>query len=268
MTASATSLQDYLAEMEIDALFVGPWQTSEFAAAIADLNDGQSCPQFATVSAAAKALMELEVAPELLLLAQTLPGTVLQEDIDRLQKLAPLARIVVVAGTWCEGELRTGQPPRGVLRLYWYELRPWWQAAQRRLAAGLCPSWSQPLDHFQSGRFCADAMVPTLPGTIAVDATDISVFESLAAAIQQTGAAAVWARSQANFHATVGIWDGGQLGPSELTRLKEFCAAVDGNVVALLDFPRIEHVAAVRAAGASAVFGKPYVVQEVLAALV
>lgn len=270
MTASSPNslaLQDCTAVVKIDALFVGPWQMAEFATAGSSLEQWQSFPQRATIEQACESLSQLEVAPELILLAQPLPSAIRQSEVDRLQQLAPLARIVVVAGTWCEGELRTGQPLRGVLRLYWYELAPWWQAAERRLAEGMCPSWSQPLDHYQSGRYCDNATVPTLPGTVAVDAADHSVFAAWADSIQQSGGTALWAKPQAEVHAAAGIWDGGQLGSTELVRLREFCAAIPGNVVALVDFPRVEHIAAARDAGAAAVFGKPYVVEEVLAAL-
>lgn len=267
MAASTTTLQDAPTGVKIDALFVGPWHLPEFAVGLAPLQERSSFPHAASAIDACEMIEAMEVAPELMLLAQPLPGTVRQADVDRLQQLAPLARVVIVAGTWCEGELRTGHPPRGVLRLYWYELASWWQAAQRRIAGGLCPSWSQPLDHFQAGRFCADGALPALPATVAVDAEDRAVFAALADAVGEAGASAVWAKPQAAVDADAGIWDGGQLGAKELDRLRRFCRRISGNVVALLDFPRVEHFDAAHEAGAAVVFGKPYVVEEVLAAL-
>ncbi len=252
-----------------EAIIIGPWHTPEFAAALAKLEEGQSLERLADIEAACELLASAEVAPELILLAQPLPGAVRQQEVDRLQQLAPLARIVVVSGTWCEGELRTGNPPAGVLRLYWYELAPWWQAAQRRLSVGRCPAWSAPLDHPQAGRFAVDETIDqlTAPSTVAIKAEDFAVFECLAAGLYASGASAVWARSENPPQAAAGIWDGGQLSDRELHRLSRFCQQVDGPVVALLDFPRVEHFAAARAAGAAAVFAKPYVMEEVLAAL-
>ena len=247
------------------AITIGPWYIPEFATALANIEAEQPLEQFANVELACDFLAAAEVAPELIFWAQPLPGTVAQQKVNRLQPLAPLARIVVVAGSWCEGELRTGQPPSGVLRLYWYELAPWWQAAQRRWAAGMCPAWSAPLDHPQAGRYEIDATIDGLatPSIVAIDA-EFAVFECLADAI---GKAAVWARNEDSPQALAGIWDGGQLGKRELRRLGRFCRQVDGPVVALLDFPRIEHFAQARAVGAATVFAKPYVVEEVLAAL-
>jgi len=67
-----------------------------------------------------------------------------------------------------------------------------------------------------------------------------------------------------------GIWVGGQLDGQEVRQLKEFCQKIRdhrGQVVALLDFPRAEHVQQARDAGARAVFGKPYVLYEVVEAV-
>jgi hypothetical protein len=252
-----------------EVIAIGPWHTPEFATALANLEDEQSLQKLARIEAAYELLTSADVAPELVLLAQPLPGAVRQQEVDRLQRLAPLARIVIVSGTWCEGELRTGNPPAGVLRLYWYELAPWWQAAQRRWSAGLCPAWSAPLDHPQAGRYAIDATIDQLamPSTVAIDAEDFAVFECLAGALDASGAVATWAQNDDLSQASAGIWDGGQLNDRELPRLGRFCLQVKGPVVALLDFPRVEHVVAARAAGAIAVFAKPYVMEEVLAAL-
>ena len=254
---------------QIEAITVGPWHTPEFATALANFEDGQSLHQLASIEQTCGLLSTAEVAPELILLAQPLPGTVRQQEVDRLQRLAPLARIVLVAGSWCEGELRTGSPPVGVLRLYWYELAPWWQAALRRLSAGLCPAWSAPLDHPQAGRYSIDATIDdlTMPSIVAIGADDFAVFECLADALAASGASAIWARSDDPVKGAAGIWDGGQLSDRELERLGRFCRQVLGPVVALLDFPRVEHIIEARAAGAVAVFPKPFVVEEVLAAL-
>lgn len=251
------------------ALAVGPWHTPQFSAALAEVQELQSCRKSTTIEEACELLAAVEIAPELILLAQPLPGAVRQRDVDRLQRLAPLARVVIVAGTWCEGELRTGLPPVGALRLYWYELAPWWYAAERRLAAGLASAWSAPLDHPQAGRYVASRSANELavPSPVAVHADDFSVYETLADALAVEGVEAIWTRGTTTSSARAGIWDGGQLSDRELERLRRCCTQVAGPVVAMLDFPRVEHIAQARAAGAVAVFAKPYVVDEVFAAL-
>ncbi len=263
-TDSSLEIDDRL----IDALIVGPWRQSEFQLAVRSIEPWHDFPHVESVPEACRALAQSDVAPELILIAQPLPGLVRQNDVDQLQQLAPLARILVVVGSWCEGGLRTDSPPTGVLRLYWYELASWWHAAQDRLSAGKFPSWSLPLDHLQAGRFCSDSVSTELTQTVAIHAEDYSVFETLAESLQLAGALPIWANRTESARARAGIFDGAQLDARQLEELNVFCTQVEGKVTLLLDFPRQEHVDQAHAAGASAVFGKPYVVEEVLASLV
>ena len=46
------------------------------------------------------------------------PGQFSCEAIDRIRTRAPLARLVGLLGSWCEGEVRSGQPWPGTIRIY------------------------------------------------------------------------------------------------------------------------------------------------------
>ena len=268
-------------------LFVGNWQGREFVAATSGLPDACDWPCAAAIDEACDLLRNCQQPPELIFLAQPLPGIYCQADIDRLQQLVPLTRIVVVVGSWCEGELRTGSPPSGVIRLYWYDFSSWWHAAIRRRDAGLCPPWSLPLDHVQAGRWSpANDFVPSkVPSksssllSVMIDAADFSVYETLSTALNNFGILSHWQGREENTTpaasttpsttptTTAGIWDGGQLGARELKHLTNFCRQTNGPVIALLDFPRLEHFEKSQAAGAAAVFAKPYIVEEIVTAL-
>src|SRR5689334_21081356 len=63
---------------------------------------------------------------ELVVVAQSRPGAVPFGEVERVMRAAPLAGVVALLGSWCEGEARTGRPWRGVQRLYWYEFPAWW----------------------------------------------------------------------------------------------------------------------------------------------
>jgi len=256
-------------------LAIGPWHEREFAAALTDIPVSRDWPAVtntvANIDSACDALTHSEQLPELIFLAQPLPGYYLQADIDRLQQLVPLTRLVIVAGTWCEGELRTGTPPTGAIRLYWYELSTWWQAALRRLDASLCPLWSLPLDHAQAGRCSTEThkQAPTkLETTIRIDAADFAVYETLVASLRTFGITCYHEKTNSTCTPTAGIWDGGQLSERELQRLTSFCRQVAGPVVALLDFPRVEHYQQAQSAGAAAVMAKPYILEELVGALI
>ena len=262
-----------LSVTETRVLLVGNFSTREFSAAIAEFAAAESWPRVAHVSAAADLLASSEQPPELIFLAQPSPATYRQADIDRLQQCSPLTRQVIVAGTWCEGELRTGNPLHGVIRLYWYEWKSWWEAASRRQDARYCPHWSQPLEHPQSGRWAADKLTlsaPLVTQNVSIDCGDYTVYETLAAGLRAYGIDARWNRAktaQPLPAPAAGIWDGGQLSERELYQLASFCQAIDGPVVALLDFPRVEHLALAQTAGVSASYAKPYVVEELALAM-
>ena len=268
-------------------LAVGDWQGREFVAATSGLSVARDWSHASSINEACDLLRNCQQPPELIFLAQPLPGIYCQGDIDRLQQVVPLTRLVVVVGSWCEGELRTGSPPSGVIRLYWYEFSSWWQAAIRRRDADLCPPWSLPLDHVQAGRWSPVNDVAPLKApskntallSVTIDAADFTVYETLSAALSNFGILSHWQGRDENATpaastapattptTTAGIWDGGQLGARELKHLTKFCRQTNGPVIALLDFPRLEHFKQARAAGAAAVFAKPYIVKELVAAL-
>jgi hypothetical protein len=113
-----------------------------------------------------------------------------------------------------------------------------------------------------------------LSGVVAVDCQLLATFESLRESLQPYGADCRWVRRGQPFdwpgETAVGIWDGGQLDPQELADFRRFADAIAqryGVTLALVDFPRREHWELVRAAGGTAVLGKPYVAHE-LACLV
>ena len=99
----------------ISVLLVGDAERAEFAAIFQWLREhGETtvAPDFAA------AMQELEARdgdPELIVLAQSWPGQFSPKQIERLRRLAPLARVDELLGSWCEGETRTGRPPGGTL---------------------------------------------------------------------------------------------------------------------------------------------------------
>ncbi len=276
-------------ELQVTVLAIGPWSQGEFHCALSQIMASRHWNHEADIDAALVSLESGATCPELILLAQPTPGASAAASVANLQKRAPLARIVVVAGTWCEGEIRTGKPLPGVLRLYWYELAGWWYRAIGLLKKGEIPTWSVPPDgliagrcrqsHFVTGENSfsnnRDPEVEILSGEVAIDCSGYSTFEALATAFACYGAQCYWLRrgsaTEWPTELVAGIWDGGQLDPPEIKRLREFSTEVHhrgGVCLALLDFPRREHLATVPEAGCEVVLGKPYVVEELVALLV
>ncbi len=102
-------------------LVIGDLEQTEFAAAGQWLSRRADCRVFAN-AASALAAITLQGGgrnPDAILFVQSRPGQISQLDVERLFAASPLARLVGLIGPWCEGELRSGQPWKGVARISW-----------------------------------------------------------------------------------------------------------------------------------------------------
>jgi hypothetical protein len=221
-----------------------------------------------------------DTTPELIVVAQSRPGSVRLADVEQLRRQSPLAGIVALVGTWCEGETRTGRPWPGVLRLYWYEFPVWFQRQLRLRAAGRCPEWSQ-FDFAlpaAASKLLSDCGLPIggkmSRGVIQLSAASRETADALSDALELTGYATVWQRTGESTPfvrgAVAGVWDGGQLEARESDDLTMFCRRLERNhapVIAILDFPRRDRVERALQCGAAAVLGKPWRVEDLLATI-
>lgn len=61
------------------------------------------------------------LTPTAVVWLQSRPGEFRQREIDFVAECDPLARPIVIAGCWSEGEPRSGKPLTGVTRAYWHQ---------------------------------------------------------------------------------------------------------------------------------------------------
>lgn len=157
-------------------------------------------------------------------------------------------------GVWCEGEERTGRIAPGWRRVFWHA----W------------PIWFTRWLHGQAGENAA-----SLEGVVvSVQSSDSEDAKAVRAALTPMGARVVWGRHSAVISVgeqpAVGLWVGKQLSGSEADSLNQYCQRMSrsgGRVIALLDFPRPETVAAAEAIGADFVIGKPYRYEDIVSAV-
>lgn len=254
----------------VEAWLVGDWSSGEFQFLRSEMEELAELAHVESLEIASLNIEEHDEAPELILLALPRPGSVDQSEVDALVRQSPLTRIVAVAGTWCEGELRTGRPLTGVVRLYWHELPRWWRAAKAALAAGESPPWSVALDNPLAGREITEpTYVVARPAHVIVDSVDHAVFTALSTALLPYGLQGQWQPrhrperwdSSTAANCAVAIWDGSQLDAKELANLTAFAERMSEqgvSVIALLDFPRAEHMEMARKVGVAEVIAKPY----------
>jgi CheY-like chemotaxis protein len=240
-------------------LFIGDRNRAEFRQAVADLEAWGHVDSFAGAEWAAVALAAGETTADLIVLAQAYPGQFSAAEVDRLRQAAPLARLVVLLGVWCEGEMRTGRPHPAVIRIYGHQ----WPARCRqeldRLRDGGGSTWALPVTATEEERLLAiaDSPLPVGQGLVAIFTHRPQMGAWLADACRSCGYATAALRPPHAARvqgATAVIYDGHDFA-GELRPLARGLAPA--RVIALLDFPRSEDRARAAACGAAAVLAKP-----------
>ncbi len=243
-------------------LLVGASISGELRTAIDAIRTRVTVISRATIAEALDWLREPSSAIEAVFLLAARPGLFTVEQIEQLHRAAPLARLVAVLGTWCEGELRTGKPWPGVLRVPWHHLDAVvsrWLTDRSATSAWHLPRTATPADQLLFESHPARANSPQR--LIGIQAAQLADFEALADALECAGYASVWWRAPARLHATrpaAIVWDFVHFGPQERALFERHRPAAEIPCIALLGFPRLEHIRHLEAAGVCACLGKPF----------
>jgi hypothetical protein len=257
----------------ISVLFVGDSERTEFAAIFQWLRDHSQAIAAPDFAAALRQLETSDGDSELIVLAQSWPGQFSPKQIERLRRLAPLARMSELLGSWCEGESRTGRPPGGTLRNYWHQWLPRMAPEFQRAARGERPVWSLPTTATEDERLLATAeaatpaLTTTAPtattrGLIAILLRNAAMAQTLCDTCAERGYASIWLpEGRGTYLAGVqaAIWDAPPAVDSWAGTLANVRRDLKGApIIALANFPRVEDIERLRAAGAAAVVSKPF----------
>lgn len=254
--------------MPVSVLVIGETDREEFREASDALRPTEYVRHVPDLDAAAALLADEETAADVIVLAQAYPGQYPAESIDRLRQLAPLARIVALLGSWCEGESRSGRPVPGVVRVPWHQFPARSARELARLADGFGSVWGLPATAGEDERVLASAerALPQSEGLVAVYSPEFEMYDWLAEAVRRRGQSAVWLRPRQPIHvrgARAAVFDGLECDGEELDTLRRLAARVHpAPVVALMPFPRTQDCDRVRAAGASALLAKPLAIDD------
>lgn len=243
--------------------------------AVGDLESAEFAQSLTAVRSASK-LRSLSVAelsdPEqlaalqfdLLLVCQSRPGSVSGDWLEPLRMAHPLAGMVVLLGTWCEGEMRTGQPLPFCERIFWYQFEAWWSRNHSRWCEGRPTSWQWGVASPELG----ERQLPEARGLVAIETRDFDSAETLLVVCEELGLAGCWSPAGRGRPVcsppAAGIWVGGQLDADEEPKLADFRRWLPPSapLVVLLDFPRLDRVTRARELGATAVLGKPWTLEQ------
>ncbi len=211
-------------------------------------------------------------SPDVILLLQNRPGQWSAEMVERLHARWPLARLVALLGSWCEGEPRTGRPLPGVARVLWHQ----WEAVFGRYweSAGDAPHpWRLPRTQAATEPFLADVIEPARGSRlssprplVAIEAVETAGFEALADACRAAGYAVARWRADAPREvqgAAVLVWDEPGWSHEDLDRLQScVLGAAEVPVIAILGMLRWEDWVRARGLGAAVVLAKPFVLAD------
>jgi hypothetical protein len=182
---------------ELAILCVGRTDRSEFRDVLPVLTAWGSVSTAPTARAAQTQLAHESPTPDLIVFAQSYPGEFTDEQIDDLRRQAPLARLVALLGTWCEGEMRSGTPWSGAVRVYWHEWKPHCHLEMERLLTGRESLWSLPPTACEEERCLAIAVRKHGQGAGLVDilTEQYDLYDLLAAACFERGFTPRWRRN-------------------------------------------------------------------------
>lgn len=253
---------------ELAILLVGDTDRTEFREARKVLDELGRVWPLGDVPSAIVALQSDQLAPDVIVFAQAFPGQFSPEAVDRLRRRAPLARILGLMGSWCEGEMRTGNPWPAAIRIYWHQWAPQLSREIGDLLNGTCSTWALPITASEEERFLLLADRPTSKreGLIAISTPLYDVQDWLSKACARRGYSTIWLQPHRSVRVggvSAAILDADECLGEELRGLRSLADSLaPAPIIVLMDFPRVEDCRRALSGGAKAVLSKPLLVED------
>ncbi len=257
----------------LSILLIGRTHRAEFREAAAHLAHYGQVLTACDTAEAEDLLAEGLPAADLIVLAQSFPGEISVRALDCLRRLAPLSRIVGLMGSWCEGEVRSGEPWPAVIRVYWHQWRDRCANELARLGSHRPAAWALPATATEEERLLLDSRepLPTGTGLVVVRSAGFEMADWLCDACRRQGYAVLWLdqrRIPRIEGATAGLLDLPDAGEEDFAELQQFAAQLrPAPVLALMHFPRTQDVRRAMQHGAAGVLSKPLQIEDLLGRL-
>jgi hypothetical protein len=242
-------------------LLVGAIDFHEFRGAVGWLRAHTQLDAVRTVAEAVERCENRQADWHTIVVAQSRPGEFVQRDVDQLSRTMPLAQLIALLGSCCEGETRSGRPWPGVVRVYWHQFVA--RAATELRRDDTATSWQLPRtasDAERTDHALRDRPQPA-EGLIAICTNQVVFFDALASACRVAGYSSVWTTSEharSAQDAVALLWHGQLRADSEFQQLQRLTARSPRTpLIVLMGFPRYDHVQRATAAGAAAVLPIP-----------
>jgi CheY-like chemotaxis protein len=251
---------------ELSVFFVGRME-HELASCPELMSPGSAIRRFEDPRSAAAYLVKSESAPDLIVLAESRPGQFSSLAIHELRRLAPLARIWRLLGSWCEGEKRTGKPPAGCTSTLWHQWQPRATRAMACMLDGDCPPWGLPVTATPDEQTLAlsEQPLPRGSGAIVICAYHAETASALADACRLAGYDSTVVSDVQTWNADGAmavLWDmpANQVEERSFRKLRVNAGGVP--IFALMSFPRAADIERAVAAGIAGVISKPFLLRD------
>jgi len=260
------------AEWPLRTLLVGDTGREELRECVAQIRQRTHATDAATEDDALAAAANGR-PPDLIVIATARPGEFSHAAVEALRRSAPLARIVGLLGSWCEGESRSGHPWPAVPRIYWHGWSAWFERELATLADGRCGTLSLPLTATDEERLLhvGASWHAEARGVIGIYSREREAAAMLAAACRSFGYD-VQRLDSLNDSATgpwaAAIWDTSTPDQNCCEELRTLTGRwPDAPWIAIASFPREEDIKRAQSCGAQTIVAKPFVLDDLHAAL-
>ncbi|HEY1603307.1 MAG TPA: response regulator [Pirellulales bacterium] len=253
------------ARWPLHVLLIGDAARREFRECVAQIRSRTQAIEIVRLD---EALGSMAYEPDLIVLLAGRPGEFAAGEVERLWSWAPLARIVALTGSWCEGESRTGRPWPAVPRIYWHQWPAWFEREMTGLERHSVGTLTLPVTATEEERMLctAESARDHAHGTIAIYSAELEARDMLAEVFRACGyevAPIGTVAALASVSLTAGVCDFSNTDADRFTILRELAAhRPDIPWFALLNFPRDEDRQAVLECGARGVLSKPLSVSD------
>ena len=218
----------------------------------------------ATIPAAEKWLRDTRRFPGIVVFSQPRRDYYNPGLVQQLVEQLPMARLVSVEGSWCEGESRSGHPYEGVQRFFWHQFQP---RMADLLGHESDSSGTRTETENERAITASDKPLPGGTGLLGIVASRLVTYEALGYACRQAGYRTTWLRT-----GTVDVPRGlrailidvGDLGDAEevLAGLPDQAGTTPR--VVLAGFPRLADAKRISADGRTKVVAKPFRLHDLL----
>lgn len=208
----------------------------------------------------------------LVVIAQSRRGQFANIAVEEIVDRYPGIPVICLCGSWCEGELRSGQPVCGVLRVYWHQWQGRLESFLEQLQRVGVTAWHLPRICSEADRIISEIRPNASINhevSLGISSPTLGEYQMLQDACRQFSANAVWIAGGAlpeknvprldALLAVANSWDDQLV--SRIVALRKTFATVP--IAAIVNFPRQRDVAGARRVGVAELISKPFELKDV-----